>query len=80
MRVQLRVIVPDLVARLFEELEESNRWPRSMTVKWRLRVSGWLRAGASAQLPGGFRPSAGPEPLVCLSTAVLKLKFLWERS
>ena len=66
--MQLRVIVPDLVARIEEELAENHRWPRTMQVKWRHRGAGYFpRASASAPLAGAFKPAVGTAALVRFS-------------
>jgi hypothetical protein len=65
-RLQLKVVAPDLVARIAEEHAENLRWPRSFCVKWRFAGQGWRRCAASAPLPASFQSSATPEALVRL--------------
>ena len=47
----LRILAPDLLARLREDAEEHARRPGSMTLKWRLRAQGWARTSASCPMP-----------------------------
>jgi hypothetical protein len=62
--MQVKVIVPDLVDRVLVEGAESRRWPRTLTVKWRLRGQGWGRASTSCPLPSRFQPNAPASLLV----------------
>ena len=58
-------MVPDLAARVVEEFEENQRWPKTMTVKWRFRAGGFKRSGASTPLPPEARAGAPVSQLVC---------------
>lgn len=62
--MQLKVIVPDLAIRISEEFAENQRWPRSFSVKWRVRGPHYKRSAASAPLPAEFHSSAAQEALV----------------
>lgn len=59
----LRVLLPDLVARLMEDSEEHRRWPGTLTIRWRHRGSGHHRSGASSGWPAAVH--AGLDPGVC---------------
>jgi hypothetical protein len=61
--LQVRVIAPDLAARVVEEFEERRRWPRTLTVRWRLREHSFRRAGASRPLPAEARPGSSQHVL-----------------
>lgn len=43
----LRLLVPDLLARLREEWAENGRLPGTLTLKWRHSGGGYKRASAS---------------------------------
>lgn len=47
----LRVLLPDLWARLLEDCQEHRRWPATLTLKWRHKHAGHHRTGASAPWP-----------------------------
>eukprot|EP00873_Tetraselmis_striata_P039314 jgi/Tetstr1/459578/TSEL_004943.t1 len=73
----LRVLSPDLVARLEEEAAEHRRGARTLSVKWRQRGRGWTRSSASCPMPGGVngsRCSAAEkaEKLVAAAMALLR--------
>jgi hypothetical protein len=63
-KIQVKVIAPDLAYRIVEEFEDNRRWPKTLTFKWRLRGSGYHRSGASCPMPAEARPGSSLETLV----------------
>jgi len=58
----LQVLVPDLLSRLEEDVEEYprlQRTPATLTVKWRKAGTGWARSSASTPWPAAARPTHG---------------------
>mmetsp|Transcript_8277 Transcript_8277/g.14930 ORF Transcript_8277/g.14930 Transcript_8277/m.14930 type:complete len:481 (-) Transcript_8277:439-1881(-) len=53
----LRVLAPDLVARLEEDAAEHSRAARTLVVKWRQRGRGWARSSASCLMPSAVYSS-----------------------
>lgn len=74
--LQVNVVAPDLAARVVEEFKENQRWPKTMTIKWRFRADGFKRSGASTPLPPEARPGSSFKQLVCLSNRIVQVVVL----
>jgi hypothetical protein len=73
----VRVLAPDLLARLEEEQREGGRRAGTLTLKWRHAGAGWQRASASAPMPPAVASSGGGEAeradaLVAAAMALLR--------
>ncbi|KAL3161617.1 hypothetical protein ABBQ32_010474 [Trebouxia sp. C0010 RCD-2024] len=55
----IRVLAPDLLARMVEDSEETGRRASTLTLKWRHRGSGWARSSSSCPMP---TPLMNPQP------------------
>eukprot|EP00803_Ostreobium_quekettii_P002168 evm.model.scf_1291.1 EVM.evm.TU.scf_1291.1 scf_1291:8552-11388(+) len=55
-RSVITVLAPDLLLRLEEDHDENSRWPRTLTLKWRIQGQGWKRSSSSSAMPNGCQP------------------------
>ncbi|KAL0021711.1 hypothetical protein WJX79_005570 [Trebouxia sp. C0005] len=47
----IKVLAPDLLARMLEDYQETGRHASTLTLKWRHRGSGWGRSSSSCPMP-----------------------------
>ena len=73
----MRVLAPDLLARLAEDAAEHGRGAATLTLKWRCKGQGWARTSASCAMPAaGASGAATAAPAVVAAAAALLARHI----